>query len=69
MAYQASQAPTSFSVNQASRLVCRLPPGDSERLRTFALCVARRQRCIEQRREGCWPHYLPPAVVEHPFVL
>ena len=48
------------SDEQASQLVCHLPPADSERLRTFALCVARRQRSNEE----CWPQYLPAAVVK-----
>ena len=52
------------SDEQAGQLVCHLPPADSERLRTFALCVAQRQRSIDQRRERSWPHYLPPAVVK-----
>ena len=61
---RALPAALASSDEQAGQLVCRLPPADSERLRTFALCVARRQRSIEQRRERSWPLYLPPAVVK-----
>ena len=49
----------------AREVVRRLPPADFDRLRTAALCMARMQRCTEQRREQCWPQYLPRGVVEH----
>ena len=55
------------SAAQARQLVRRLPPADVQRLRTFALCLARMQRTMpvsQRRRYPLWPEYLPPAAVE-----
>ena len=53
---RALPAALAHSATQASRLVRRLPPGNAERLRTFALCLAR-----VQRRSGI---QLPVAIVD-----
>ena len=52
------------SHGQARQLVRRLPPLDSQRLRTFALCVGRMQRLAAgPQPEPCWPLELPSDVV------
>ena len=51
------------SVAQARQLVRHLPPPDAQRLRTFALCLARLQRGSGQSPE-LWPQYLPAAAVQ-----
>ena len=56
------------SVSQAGQVVRRLPPPDAQRLRTFALCLARLQRRMpisRRRRPPLWPEYLPAAAVQH----
>ena len=50
------------SVSQARQLLRRLPPATAQRLRTFALCVARLQRTMPaswSERNPLWPQYLP----------
>ena len=51
---RALRAALAKSDAQAAKVVRRLEPADAERLRTFALCLARLQRCLEIP--------LPPAV-------
>ena len=56
------------SADQARQVVRRLPPADSQRLRTAALCLARLQRRMpvsRRRRHPLWPEYLPPSAVRH----
>ena len=51
------------SVAQAGQVVQRLSLPDAQRLRTFVLCLARRQRSCGQSRE-LGPQYLPAAAVQ-----
>ena len=57
---RALPAALACSADQATQVVRRLPPADSQRLRTFALCVTR----VQQDHHSLWPLYLPPAVAE-----
>ena len=55
------------SVDHARQLVRRLPPAQTQRLRTLALCLARVQQRLPQcprLRHPLWPEYLPPAAVQ-----
>ena len=57
---RALPAALACSGNQARQLVRRLPPAETQRLRTAALCLVRMQRS-----EPLWPQqYLPLAIVE-----
>ena len=51
------------SAKQARQVVRRLPLDEAQRLRTFALCVARLQRLAAQQHEPLWPMELPRDVV------
>ena len=61
---RALPAALACSPDQARQVVRRLPPSSVQRLRTFALCVARVQRHSELQRPELWPQYLPPNAVQ-----
>lgn len=54
---RALAAALAFSPQQAQQVVRRLPPGDAERLRCTALCLARMQGRLRAT--------LPPAVIDN----
>ena len=57
---RALPAALACSDDQARQVVRRLPPAEAQRLRTFALCVARVQ---QQQHQPIWPFELPPDIV------
>ena len=64
---RALPAALASSVDQARQVVRRLPPDDTQRLRTAALCLSRLQRRMplsRRRRHPLWPEYLPPGAVQ-----
>ena len=50
------------SVAQAGQVVRRLPPPNAQRLRTFALCLARLRSGWQS--PDLWPQYLPASAVQ-----